>query len=258
MAAHPERHPDGQTIEHRRRRDYSASTPTRVRTPTREPTDGHREWDRRRRHHPGPNSLVFVRHGGSRRRSDQPEARICRTDTEERQRSDSLIAVPDHKTRLEWNAASARHCRRVTPLQREFLARWLGSMMTRRGENSSGVARRRCGCRSIWPARNCSGCCVASPAPSPTPTGPTGWASRSRVAACSAGSTTPSPAGRPSWTACTRSPTTGNAAGRGPGSRKRDTGRSSHHDGVSPRAAPGGTGEERQNPAQRRGKGLVG
>ena len=46
--------------------------------------------------------------------------------------------------------------------------------------------------------------------------------------------------------------------GRGPGSPKRDTGRSSHHDGVSPRAAPGGTGEERQNPAQRKGKGLVG
>ena len=119
MAAHPERHPDGQTIEHRRRRDYSASTPTRVRTPTREPTDGHREWDRRRRHHPGPNSLVFVRHGGSRRRSDQPEARICRTDTEERQRSDSLIAVPGQKPASN-GTRRAHDTVGVTPLQCEF------------------------------------------------------------------------------------------------------------------------------------------
>ena len=225
MAAHPERHPDGQTIEHRRRSDYSASTPTRVRTPTREPTDGHREWDRRRRHHPGPNSLVFVRHGGSRRRSDQPEARICRTDTEERQRSDSLIAVPGQKPASNGTRRAHDTVGALLRFSVNSPARWLGSMMTRRGENSSVVARRRCGCRSIWPARNCSGCCVASQAPSPTPTGPTGWASRSRVAACSAGSTTPSPAGRPSWTACTRSPTTGNAAGRGPGSPTRDTGR---------------------------------
>ena len=137
MAAHPERHPDGQTIEHRRRRDYSASTPTRVRTPTREPTDGHREWDRRRRHHPGPNSLVFVRHGGS-RRAERP-ARSPNLSHGYRRASTVGFAhrSAPSETRLEWNAASARHCRRnaLPPPPEEH------------GAGHGGSVRRSCRCR---------------------------------------------------------------------------------------------------------------
>ena len=42
MAERPERDADVQTIEHRRRRGYSASPSTMVKTLTRESTDGHR------------------------------------------------------------------------------------------------------------------------------------------------------------------------------------------------------------------------